>query len=75
MGFFFQQDSSELQEVYSWVSQASLLGPLLFLLFVNDVSNFTIEGCVLAHWVGDNMNAIFQTTVSNAFSWMKMNFN
>ena len=29
--------------------------------------------CVaLTHWVRDKMTAIFQTTFSNAFSWMKM---
>ena len=28
--------------------------------------------CLLTHWGGDKMAAIFQTTLSNAFSWMKM---
>ena len=28
--------------------------------------------CLLTHWGRDNMAAIFQTTFSNAFSWMKM---
>ena len=29
-------------------------------------------GILLTHWGRDNMAAIFQTTFSNAFSWMKM---
>ena len=29
-------------------------------------------GMLLTHWGRDKMDAIFQTTFSNAFSWMKM---
>ena len=50
---FFQQDSSDFQEVYSGVPQGSVLGPLLFLLFINDVSNFTTEGCTLNMYADD----------------------
>ena len=50
---FFQQDSSDLQEVYSGVPQGSVLGPLLFLLFINVVSNFTTEEGVLNMYADD----------------------
>ena len=36
------------------------------------VSNSGLLECVLTHWGRDKIAAIFQTTFSNAFSWMKM---
>ena len=50
---FFQQESSEFKEVYSGVPQGSVSDPLLFLLFFNDVSNFTTDGCVLHMYADD----------------------
>ena len=50
---FSQQECSELKEVYSGVPQGSVLGHLLFLLFINDVSNFTTDGCVLNMYADD----------------------
>ena len=35
------------------------------------VFSVLIQGPVLTHWGWDKMAAIFQTTFSNAFSWMK----
>ena len=31
-----------------------------------------VTACTLTHWGRDKMGAIFQTTVPNAFSWMKI---
>ena len=66
---FFQQDSSDFQEVYSGVPQGSVLGPLLFLLFVNDVSNFTTEGCVLNMHADDAI--IYTSAATNDALQMK----
>ena len=53
VGVFFQQECSEFKEVYSGVPQVSELGPLLFSLFINDVSNLTTDGCVLNMYADD----------------------
>ena len=50
---FSQQESSELKELNSGGPQGSVLGPLLFLLFINDVSNFATDGCVLNMYADD----------------------
>ena len=47
MVLYFQEDCSDFQEAYSGISQGSLLGFSMFLLFINGVSNLTKEGCVL----------------------------
>ena len=60
---FFQQDSSDFQDVYIGVPQGSVLGPLLFLLFIYDVSNFTTEGCVLNMYADD---VIIYTSAANS---------
>ena len=81
---FFQQDSSDFQEVYSGVPQSSVLGPLLFLLFINDVSNFTTEGCALNMYAddviiytsaatSDELQMKLQLCVDNVHQWYNMN--
>ena len=81
---FFQQDSSDFQEVYSGVPQGSVLGPLLFLLFINDVSNFTTEGWVLNMYAddviiytsattSDELQMKLQLCVDNVHQWYNMN--
>ena len=49
--------------MYIGVPQGSVLGPLLFLLFINDVSNFTTEGCVLNMYADD---VIIYTSAANS---------
>ena len=68
---YFQQDCSDFQEVYSGVPQGSVLGPLLFLLFINDVSNFTTEGCVLNMYADDG---IIYTSAPTAATSYKTNY-
>ena len=81
---FFQQDSSDFQEVYSGVPQSSVLGPLLCLLFINDVSNFTTEGCVLNMYAddviiytsattSDELQMKLQLCVDNVHQWYNIN--
>ena len=81
---FFQEDSSDFQEVYSGVPQGSVLGPLLFLLFINDVSNFTTEGCALNMYAddviiytsaetSDELQMKLQLCVDNVHQWYNMN--
>ena len=77
---FFQQECSEFKEVYSGVPQGSVLGPLLFLLFINDVSNFTTDGCVSNMYAGDviiytsattsaDLQLKLQRCVDNIYQW------
>ena len=81
---FFQQDSSDFQEVYSGVPQGSVLRPLLSLLFINDVSNFTTEGCGLNMYAedviiytsaetSDELQMKLQSCVDNVHQWYNMN--
>ena len=56
-------------------SVEKLLQGLLIIITVNFPKNYTYETCItdtLTHWGRDKKNAIFKTTFSNAFSWMKM---
>ena len=81
---YFQQYCSEFQGVYSGFPQGSVLGPLFFLLFINDVSNFATEGCVLNIYAddviiytsaptSDELQKKLQLCVDNVHHWYHMN--
>ena len=64
--------------------QGSVLGPLLLLLFINDVSNLTTDGCVLNMYASDviiytsaatsdDLQLKLQRCVDNIYQWYSRN--
>ena len=80
----FHQETSEFCDITYGVSRGSVLGPILFLLFINDISNFTVEGCVLSMYADDviiytsatskhELEYRLQVCIDNIFNWYSMN--
>ena len=64
--------------------QQLFLGPILFLLFINDISNFAVEGCVLNMYADDviiytsatskdELESRLQVCIDNISNWYSMN--
>ena len=80
----FHQETSEFCDITCCVPQGSVLGPILFLLFINDISNFAVESCVLNMYADDviiytsatskdELECRLQACIDNISNWYSMN--
>ena len=80
----FHQETSEFCDIKCGVPQGSVLGPILFLLFINDISNFAVEGCVLNMYADyviiytsatskNELECRLQVCIDNIYNWYSMN--
>ena len=67
----FHQETSEFCDITCGVPQGSILGPIMFLSFINDISNFTVEGCVL-NTHADDVIIYTSATFGSNLRWEKM---
>ena len=77
-------ETSESCEITCGVPQGSVLGPILFLLFINDISNFAVEGCLLNMYADDviiytsamsthELECKLQSSIDSISNWYDMN--
>ena len=80
----FNNETSKCCEITCGVPQGSVLGPILFLLFINDISNIAVEGCVLNMYADDviiytspmsthELECKLQSCIDSISNWYDMN--
>ena len=80
----FHQETSEFCDITCGVPQGSVQCPILFLLFINDISNFAVEGCVLNMYADDviiytsatskdELEWRLQVCIDNISNWYSIN--
>ena len=78
-----ENETSSLCNVKSGVPQGSILGPLLFVMFINDIQTVVYPGTKIALYANDtkiwrqilseNDNIILQNDINNLYQWSLVN--
>ena len=79
----FHQETSEFCYITCGVPQGSVPGPIFFLSFINDISSFAVEACVLNMYTDDviiytsetskdELECRLQVCIDNISNWYSM---